>query len=120
MTMGPFRDGWTKADVEQVIAADDPADLAYAPVVVSMDPPDAAWAADVCRRLSDHPDEWVRGNAILGFGHLARTTGELDEAVVIPIVQAARTDPSPVVAGKADDAVSDLQHWLGWRFPAQP
>ena len=116
--MGPFKDGWTKADVERVIAADDPADLAYAPVVVSMDPPDAVWAADVCRRLSSHPDEWVRGAAILGFGHLARTTGELDEAVVTPIVQAARADPSAVVAGKADDAVSDLRHWLGWRFPA--
>lgn len=116
--MGPFKDGWTRADVEQVIAADDPADLAYAPVVVSMDPPDAAWAADVCRRLSNHPDEWVRGAAVLGFGHLARTTGDLDEAVVIPIVQAARTDPSPVVRGKAEDAVSDLRHFLGWRFPA--
>ena len=116
--MGPFRDGWTKADVERVIAADDPAELAYAPVVVSMDPPDAAWAADVCCRLSAHPDEWVRGAAILGFGHLARTTGKLDEAVVMPIVKAAPTDPSPVVVGRAEDAVSDLQHWLGWRFPA--
>ena len=116
--MGPFSDGWTRADVERVIAADDPAELAYAPVVVSMDPPDAAWAADVCCRLSAHPDEWVRGAAILGFGHLARTTGKLDEAVVMPIVKAALTDPSPVVVGRADDAVSDLQHWLGWRFPA--
>ena len=116
--MGPFSDGWTRADVERVIAADDPAELAYAPVVVSMDPPDAAWAADVCCRLSAHPDEWVRGAAILGFGHLARTTGKLDEAVVMPIVKAALTDQSPVVVGKAEDAVSDLQHWLGWRFPA--
>ena len=116
--MGPFRDGWTKADVERVIATDDSAELAYAPVVVSMDPPDAAWAADVCCRLSAHPDEWVRGAAILGFGHLARTTGKLDEAVVMPIVKAALTDPSPVVVGRAEDAVSDLQHWLGWRFPA--
>ena len=116
--MGPFSDGWTRADVERVIAADDPAELAYAPVVVSMDPPDAAWAADVCCRLSAPPDEWVRGAAILGFGHLARTTGKLDEAVVMPIVKAALTDPSPVVVGRADDAVSDLQHWLGWRFPA--
>ena len=116
--MGPFSDGWTRADVERVIAADDPAELAYAPVVVSMDPPDAAWAADVCCRRSAHPDEWVRGAAILGFGHLARTTGKLDEAVVMPIVKAAMTDPSPVVVGRAEDAVSDLQHWLGWRFPA--
>ena len=116
--MGPFSDGWTRADVERVIAADDPAELAYAPVVVSMDPPDAAWAADVCCRLSAHPDEWVRGAAILGFGHLARTTGKLDEAVVMPIVKAALTDPSPVVVGRAEDAVSDLQHCLGWRFPA--
>ena len=60
----------------------------------------------------------MRGAAILGFGHLARTTGKLDEAVVMPIVKAALTDPSPVVVGRAEDAVSDLQHWLGWRFPA--
>lgn len=117
--MGPFRDGWTMADVERVIADNDPADLACAPIVVSMDPPEAVWAADVCRRLSAHPDEWVRGNAVLGFGHLARTTGELDEAVVRPIVEAALKDASSVVAGKADEAAGDLSHWLGWRFPAQ-
>ena len=116
--MGPFRDGWTTDDVERVIADNDPADLAFVPIVVSMDPPDAAWAAEVCRRLSAHPHEWVRGNALTGFGHLARTTGELDDAVVIPIVQAALTDPSPVVRSKAGEAVSDLQHFLGWRFPA--
>jgi hypothetical protein len=37
--MGPFREGWTVADVEAVVARGDPSVLLYVPLVVSMSPP---------------------------------------------------------------------------------
>src|SRR4029079_12567112 len=41
-------------------------------------------AYDACVQLSSHPNEIVRGNAILGFGHLARLFGRLgDDAQLI-------------------------------------
>lgn len=114
--MGPFKDGWCEEDVEAVLRRGDPAELLYAPIVVSMDPPDCAWAQDVCVRLAGHPDPNVRGNAILGFGHLARTCRKLEEAVVRPLVEAALRDPQAYVAGHARDTVGDLVHSLRWSF----
>lgn len=114
--MGPFKDGWDEAQVEAVLARGEPDELLYAPIVVSLDPPDCAWALGICKRLAAHADARVRGNAILGFGHLARVCRALDHDVA-PIVEAALRDPDPVVRGKAGDAASDINHFLGWSLP---
>lgn len=114
--MGPFRDGWTMAQVEAVIAKADPNELLYIPIVVSMDPPDAAWSESICLSLVGHEDSRVRANAILGFGHLARTTGKLNEGQVRPIIAAALLDTDEGVRGHADSAASDIRHFLGWQF----
>jgi hypothetical protein len=56
----------------------------------------------------------VRGNAILGFAHLARRFRRLDRAVVEPLVVTALSDPDPYVSGHALEATDDLRHFLGW------
>ena len=115
-SMGPFRGGWTKDDVEAVLRRGVPSELLWAPIVVSMDPPDCEWAQSVCVRLATHQDGNVRGNAVLGFGHLARTCGRVNESIVRPLVEAALCDPDEYVAGHGHDAADDLRHFLGWRF----
>ena len=82
-----------------------------------MDPPDCRWAQDICVRLAQHADPTVRGNAVLGFGHLARTCRHLDESLVRPLVEAALRDKERYVFGHATDAVADLSDYLGWAFP---
>jgi hypothetical protein len=114
--MNPFKDGWIEADVEAVLDRGDPSQLLYAPITVSLNPPDCVWAQAICVRLARHPDPNVRGNAICGFGHLARTCGSLDESIVRPLVEAALCDTEQYVYGHAQDAVADLTHHLGWRF----
>ena len=114
--MGPFHDGWTEAGVEAVIARDDPNEVLYAPMVVSMDPPDCRWAETVCLRLSSHPHPRVRANAILGFGHLARTCRALNEAAVRPIIEAGLRDETNEVRGSAVSAADDVECYLGWRI----
>ena len=116
--MGPFKDGWTEKDVEDVIERGDPEELLYVPIVVSMDPPNPDWSQQVCLRLVDHEHWNVRGNAILGFGHLSRTTGQLDKEVVLPLVMSALGDPHEYVRGHARDAADDIRNYLGWSFPA--
>jgi len=118
--VGPFKDGWSKQDVEAVLRRNNPAELLYAPIVVSMDPPDCEWAQSVCVRLAGHEDPTVRGNAILGFGHLARTCRKLNESVVRPLVDAALRDAHAYVTGHATDTVADLAHYLGWVFGPPP
>lgn len=90
--------------------------LALLPIDFSMNPPEDVNVESVCIALSTHPDVFVRGNAMTGFGHLARVTRKLNEAVVKPILEAALHDKEPSVRGKADDAMDDIAHFLGWKF----
>lgn len=116
--MGPFKDGWTEQEVETVISRGNPDELLYVPIVVSMDPPDPEWSQEICLRLATHAYCKVRGNAILGFGHLSRTTGKLDKNRVLPIVDNALSDPNDYVRGHAHAAADDIKHFLGWAFPS--
>jgi hypothetical protein len=66
------------------------------------------------RRALDHlqhPDVWVRRNAATSLGHVARVAGELDIDRVIPALLALMADPE--VYGEADDALDDVEHYLG-------
>lgn len=112
----PLSDGWTMADVDAIVFRDRPDELLHVPIAVSLDPPECAWAQETCIRLASHPHANVRGNAVLGFGHLARTCGALDEPRVLPLVESALRDPEEYVQGQAYAAASDLEHFLGWRI----
>ena len=115
--MGPFKDGWTIEDVEDVIARGVPEDLLYVPIVVSMNPPDCSWSESICVSLAAHADSNVRGNAVLGLGHLARTCRKLDLARALPIIAAALKDENVHVRGQAHDAAGDIKHYLGALVP---
>ena len=115
--MGPFKDGWTIEDVENVIARGLPDELLYVPIVISMDPPDCSWSESICLSLVSHQDFNVRGNAVLGLGHLARTCRRLDLARAIAAVAAALKDENPHVRGQAHDAAGDIKHYLGALVP---
>lgn len=105
---------WTIADVERLIERGEPDDLLNIAIAVSLNPPDCSWATTVCTRLASHADPNVRGNAILGFGHLARLCGALDEARVRPLIESALRDEDDYVRGQADAAASDVTFFLGW------
>jgi hypothetical protein len=115
--MGPFKDDWTKEDVDAVIDRGDPKELLYVPIVISMDPPDCEWAEVICSRLSLHDDPTVRGNSVLGFGHLARTCSNLNREIAYSAILTALSDPNPDVRSQARIAVDDTSHFLGWHFP---
>ena len=59
----------------------------------------------------------IRGNAVLGLGHIARIHRRLDESKVRPIIDAAIKDPSKYVRAHAYDAQGDMEVFLGWSFP---
>jgi hypothetical protein len=114
--MNTIKDGWIREEMEATIERNQPDELLYVPIWVSMNPPDCAWAQDVCVRLSRHPHFNVRGNAILGLGHLARTCGVLDEVVVKPLIEGALLDSDEYVRSKANTAASDIVWYLGWQI----
>ncbi|MBB4638427.1 hypothetical protein [Longimicrobium terrae] len=107
---------WGPAEVEAAIARDRPEELLYAVVSASLYAEDAKWAESVCLRLATHPHFNVRGNALLGFGHIARVHRRLSRRQVLPLIEAGFHDPHEYVRGQAYGAADDIGHYLGWRI----
>ncbi len=105
-----------KQDVERAIERDVPDELLRIVIGVSQNAPDLEWAQAMCVELSRHPHFNVRGNAVLGLGHLARRFGGLDERVVKPIIEAALRDADDYVRGQADTAADDIRQSLRWQI----
>ena len=102
--------------VEKALATDNTDVLLRAVIAVSMCDHDWQYAQELCMKLSRHWNFNVRGNAILGFGHIARVHGILDEELVKPVIELALGDENNYVVGHAVDAVMDTEHYLGWAY----
>lgn len=117
--MGPFFTAWTEDDVEIVIARGDPEELLYVPIVVGMNSDDCepGWAEKICLQLASHPHFNVRGNAVLGLGHIARTCRALNLELAVPVIAVALHDPHDFVRGHAFTAAENLNTYLGVKVP---
>lgn len=58
--------------------------------------------------LSTHPDEVLRGNAVLGLGHLARRGHQLSPESLAAVAQALASE-SEYVRGQATAASEDIE-----------
>lgn len=90
--------------------------LILAPISISLYDEDLEYGQALCITLSSHPEPNVWGNAILGFGHLARRFGMLDEAIVKPIIIAGWADEDYYVRGHSHSAMDDTENFLGWSY----
>ena len=107
---------WSHDAVEQALRDDDEEALLRAVIGVSMHDNDWRYAQGLCVRLSAHPHFNVRGNAVLGFGHIARVHRQLDRALVQPIIQAALRDENDYIRGQAVCAMDDTEFFLEWHY----
>lgn len=73
-------------------------------------------AEAVCLRLAGHEDGVVRGNAVLGLGHVARIHRALTERLARPAIQAALRDHDWWVRQQAGSAASDVELFLKWKL----
>lgn len=117
--MDCFADGWTEKDIEAAIERNNPDELLRVPIIVGMNAPDCeqAWAENVCCSLCEHPHFNVRGNAILGLGHIARTCRKLDLDRAVPLISNAFNDPHEYVRSHANNAACELELYLGVTVP---
>jgi hypothetical protein len=106
----------SREDFEAAIAGDDPQELLVVVLSAVLSGHDRRWAEGICTGLSTHPHFNVRGNAILGFGHLARIHRDLDKGALAAIV-AGLNDPHEYVRGQAYSAAEDVEFFLGWSVP---
>ena len=90
-------------------------DIAVAVLSIALHETDLAWAESFCLPLTKHPDPYVRGNALLSFGHLARIHGRLMNDSISRLVSDGLRDADTYVRGQAYAAADDLNHFLRWQ-----
>ena len=106
----------SRAEVGAAIERDDPEELLRVVLSAALHAEDPAWAEELCLHLALHSHPNVRGNAVLGLGHLSRSHGRLDRARAEPVIRAALGDADAYVRGQAEAAADDVEHFLGWRL----
>ena len=100
-------------DVEGVIYQKTDEELSRLVVAVALNEEDFAFAEAVCLRLAKSKDETVRGNAILGFGHIARRAKALkEEKRARELIEAGLRDESGYVRGQAVSASDDVTFFI--------
>ncbi|MGZ5138450.1 MAG: hypothetical protein ACXWCX_11655 [Burkholderiales bacterium] len=103
-------------DADAALVRDSADELSRVVIAVALYSEDLAWAQNFCIRLARHAHNNVRGNAILGFGHLARRFGSLDRARVQTHIEHALSDNDKWVRGQAEAAAGDVEHFLRWKL----
>ena len=99
---------YEREDVERALEHNHAEELRSVVVAVALSDPDYAFAHELCIRLAQHEDPTVRGNALLGVGHLARRFGQAsDEAR--SLVNAGLQDRDPHVKAQSESAFDDIQ-----------
>jgi len=101
-------------EILDAITRDDPDELRYVVLSAALYNDDRTFAEGICLRLARHADPMVRGNSILGFGHLARGFRRLSDSAKA-VIEAGLKDPSEYVRGQSWAAADDVEHFLGWR-----
>jgi hypothetical protein len=101
---------------EAVLERDDAVELMDWILEFASESGDRDLAENCCVRLSRHRNAMVRGNAMLGFGHLARRFGRLDAHRVKRLVETGLHDGSEYVREQARSAAEDLKTFLAWEF----
>jgi hypothetical protein len=115
-----MRAGEFEQEIEDAIHRDDPIELMDVVLRVAHEAADREWAQSCCVQLARHRSAHVRGNAIAGFGHLARRFGRLDPNAIKRRVDIALHDLSPYVREQARSAAEDLETFLEWEFDPPP
>ena len=88
--------------------------LSRTAISIALADDDLAWATGFLLSLVAHENANVRGNALLGFGHLARRFRAVaTPASVAAAITAGLTDADAFVRGQADAAADDIQLFVG-------
>jgi len=103
----------SRGDVEAAVARGEPEELLRVVLAVALHSEDGSWASAVCLQLARHQHFHVRGNAILGLGHVARRFGRLDP-VARGVIEDGLRDINDYVRGQAESAADDAQRFLRW------
>lgn len=101
----------SRAEIEADLERGPAPEVIEALLSAALHDPDWRWVQAHCLRFARHEDPGVRGVAATCLGHLARLHRQLDLDAVVPVLEALRRDPQ--VVGPAEDALDDIETFIG-------
>ena len=104
----------TRERAAEILRGGDPVAMAHALVAIALNEPDRRWVQAECTRLSTHADANLRRLSAVCIGHLGRLHGEVDRAAAESLLRRLAADPDAEVRGGVEDALGDLEVFLGW------
>ena len=107
----------TPSDVAAALERNDLAELRLMAVTVALSDLELSLSQSICVRLCANPDSKVRGNALIGLGHLARRYRKLDEPIVKPLIVSGLQDIDVFIHECAKSAADEIHQFLHWDIP---
>jgi len=101
-----------REDALKALSSNDESAICHALVGIAVHDPDWRWVQSQCAALAGHRSPGVRGVVATCIGHLARIHGEVDRAVVDPILDRLAADGDAGVRGSVEDARVDFRVYL--------
>lgn len=107
---------YNEEEIKKAIANNEVELLLRMVLSVALYSEDAKYAQDFCIKFSNHANFNVRGNAILGFGHIARIHGKLDKVIVKTVIENGLDDENEFVRQQSYSAKEDTELFLRWKY----
>lgn len=101
----------TRTELDADVNSGDPATIATALRSAALYDADRAYVEDLIVRLIRHRELWVRGVSASAAGHAARIHRTLSTDKIVPLIEALLENPQ--TRGKVEDALDDIQTFLG-------
>ena len=111
---------YTDDEIRSFLEAGEYEDLLFIPLSVALYHEDRALAESILVGLAEHPDPNVRGNALRGFGHLARRFGTLDAPTATPLIEAGLRSDDKYVRDQAREAADEIAQFLNDGIGSHP
>lgn len=73
---------------------------------------DREWLEQTILPYLSNAHPWVRGNAAMALGHVARLHGRIDQRVVVPAIRRLLDDPDERARGCAEDALDSIEDYV--------
>ncbi len=101
---------------DDALERDDSIELQRLAREVALDCEEREWAETGLARLAKHHNANVRGDALAGFGHLARRFGILDRNRVQRLIETGLHARHEYLREQAESAAADVETFLSWHL----
>jgi hypothetical protein len=102
----------TKEEIRVALSSGVPGTIRDALISTSYWDNDWRWAEQQLANFSDYQDNLVLWAVATGFGFIAAFNGDIDEDIVGPILARLKANSNGSVAGAAEEAEADIEHFV--------